>query len=51
MKKVLDKNGKEMVHPDVVKDMVNDSMIGAIQYKNYLLDYEEAKNNKPLYNR
>ena len=38
----LDKNGKPMKHPNEVADIVNDSMIGAIQLKNYKLDYKEA---------
>ena len=47
--KVYNKEGKEMVHPDVVKDMMNDSMHSAIEYKNYCLDYEEAKANQIEY--
>ena len=41
--KVLDKNGKEMPHPNDYKDTLNDSMTGAIQLMNYKLDYEQAK--------
>jgi len=41
---VLDSKGREMVHPDEVKDMVNDSVNGYFQYLNYKKDYEEALN-------
>lgn len=40
---VYNKQGKEMVHPDVVKDMMNDSMHSAIEYKNYVLEYDERR--------
>lgn len=38
-----DEKGKPMKHPDEIEDTVNDSMTGAIQVKNYKLDYQEAK--------
>ena len=41
--KVYDKNGKEMIDPIDVRDMVNDSARGILQYLNYKRDYEEAK--------
>lgn len=41
--KVYDETGKEMIHPNEVRDMVNDSAHGMIQYMNYKMDYEEAK--------
>lgn len=37
-----DSSGKYMKHPDEIEDMVNDSMIGAIQAKNYDAEYKEA---------
>lgn len=41
------KNGKLMKHPDVVKDMVNTSFTGAMQYMNYMIDYlHQAENGR-----
>lgn len=46
-------NGKWEVlkHPDEIKDMVNESMEGAIQYKNYKEEYQEAKERCLFKNR
>jgi len=43
---VVVKDGRVMTEPETVKDMVNNSMEGAIQYKKYIeIDYPEALKN------
>ncbi len=46
MKKVYNKNGKEMVHPDIARDACNDSFLSYCQWTNYRADYEEAKKRR-----
>ena len=44
--KVYDENGKELKHPDEIKDMVNDSIYGAMAYMNYKAMYEKLQNTR-----
>ena len=46
--KVFNKEGKEMIHPQDYADMVNDSIYGAIDLKNYKMDYYEAEEKENL---
>lgn len=43
---IFNKEGKKMPHPDQVKDAGNDTMTSAIEYENYLMDYQEMKEFK-----